>query len=117
MRFENYDIFKISIHEFVDMLVKYNNDKLAGIVGKHPEGCVGMLHVFEEYREKEIVKNEEKTVEPTKVAIQENEVPLAEAPVQAETSSQWWVIVLTALVLTAIGFGLYKGMQAKKVQK
>ena len=68
-------------------------------------------------KEKEIVKNEEKTVEPTKVAIQENEVPLAEAPVQAETSSQWWVIVLTALVLTAIGFGLYKGMQAKKVQK
>lgn len=31
MRFENYDIFKISIHEFVDMLVKYNNDKLSGI--------------------------------------------------------------------------------------
>lgn len=73
--------------------------------------------VKEETKEKEIVKNEEKTVEPTKVAIQENEVPLAEAPVQAETSSQWWVIVLTALVLTAIGFGLYKGMQAKKVQK
>ena len=35
-----------------DVLGLFENNKLAGIIGKHPEGCVGMLHVFEEYRKK-----------------------------------------------------------------
>ena len=35
-----------------DVLGLFENDKLAGIIGKHPEGCVGMLHVFEEFRKK-----------------------------------------------------------------
>lgn len=30
----------------------FENDELAGIIGRHPEGCMGMLLVFEEYRRK-----------------------------------------------------------------
>lgn len=30
----------------------FEDDNLAGIIGRHPEGCVGMLHVFENYRHK-----------------------------------------------------------------
>lgn len=30
----------------------FENGQLAGIIGRHPEGCMGMLLVFEEYRRK-----------------------------------------------------------------
>lgn len=30
----------------------FENNELAGIIGRHPEGCMGMLLVFEEYRRK-----------------------------------------------------------------
>lgn len=30
----------------------FEDNKLAGIIGRHPEGCMGMLKVFEEYRRK-----------------------------------------------------------------
>ena len=35
-----------------DVLGLFEDNKLAGIIGKHPEGCVGMLHVIEGYRKK-----------------------------------------------------------------
>lgn len=30
----------------------FEDNKLAGFIGRHPEGCIGMLLVFEEYRHK-----------------------------------------------------------------
>lgn len=30
----------------------FENDELAGFIGRHPEGCIGMLLVFEKYRNK-----------------------------------------------------------------
>lgn len=30
----------------------FENNELAGIIGRHPEGCIGMLHVLEKYRGK-----------------------------------------------------------------
>lgn len=35
-----------------EVLGIFENDKLAGFIGRHPEGCMGMLLVFEEYRGK-----------------------------------------------------------------
>lgn len=35
-----------------EVLGLFENNELAGIIGRHPEGCVGMLHVFEKYRGK-----------------------------------------------------------------
>lgn len=41
-----------------DALVKdevlgiFENNELAGFIGRHPEGCLGMLHIFEKYRRK-----------------------------------------------------------------
>lgn len=35
-----------------NVLGLFENGVLAGIIGRHPEGCVGMLHIFENYRRK-----------------------------------------------------------------
>lgn len=35
-----------------NVLGLFDNGELAGIVGRHPEGCIGMLRVFEKYRGK-----------------------------------------------------------------
>lgn len=35
-----------------EVLGIFEDNKLAGFVGRHPEGCLGMLYVFEKYRRK-----------------------------------------------------------------
>lgn len=35
-----------------EVLGIFENNKLAGIIGRHPERCMGMLHIFDEYRRK-----------------------------------------------------------------
>lgn len=40
----------------------FENNNLAGIIGRHPEGCMGMLHVLENYRGKGYAEILEKTM-------------------------------------------------------
>lgn len=35
-----------------NVLGLFSNNELAGIIGRHPEGCIGMLHIFEGHRRK-----------------------------------------------------------------
>ena len=35
-----------------EVLGIFENHMLAGVIGRHPEGCIGMLHIFNEYRRK-----------------------------------------------------------------
>ena len=35
-----------------EVLGIFEDNVLAGVVGRHPEGCLGMLHIFEKYRGK-----------------------------------------------------------------
>lgn len=45
-----------------EVLGIFEDGELAGIIGRHPEGCVGMLHVFEKYRGKGYAKALEKAI-------------------------------------------------------
>lgn len=45
-----------------EVLGIFDNNNLAGIIGRHPEGCVGMLYVFEEYRGKGYAEALEKSM-------------------------------------------------------
>ena len=45
-----------------EVLGIFEDNELAGIIGRHPEGCVGMLHVFEKYRGKGYAKALEKAI-------------------------------------------------------
>lgn len=45
-----------------EVLGLFENNELAGIIGRHPEGCVGMLHVFEKFRGKGYAEALEKSM-------------------------------------------------------
>ncbi|MCQ2977069.1 MAG: DUF6240 domain-containing protein [archaeon] len=59
MTHENYDILKLSLHEFVSMLVDYNNDKLAGIESSDANLVKSLVDNKFEMKEDEVIFPEE----------------------------------------------------------
>lgn len=45
-----------------EVLGIFEDNELAGIIGMHPEGCVGMLHIFDRYRRKGYAELLEKAI-------------------------------------------------------